>query len=168
MINNEFPDMQIVMPLVTGTKITEDVPGNIKLLYGRTTEALACSEAAAVASGTATLETALLGIPMVVYYKVSPLTFFLGKFLVNLRFFALVNLLSGRKVVEELLQKEATAENIFSELKRLLTDQSCRSEMIAALQKIQEMMEGKRTSERVARITGEIAGWDTTDNAVTL
>jgi lipid-A-disaccharide synthase len=164
----EFPDMQIIMPLVPATKIREKLPDNIKVIYGRTTEALACSEAAVVASGTATLETALLGIPMVVYYRVSPLTFFLGKLLIDVNFISLVNLLSGKKVVEELLQKDATVENVFSELKRLLTDRTYRTEMIEALEKIQEMMEGKRTSERVARITGEVAGWDMTGHAVNL
>jgi len=167
-ITDEFPDMQIVMPLVTGTMITEKLPDNIKMIYGRTTEALACSEAAAVTSGTATLETGLLGIPMVVFYKISPLTFYLGKLLVNISYVSLVNLLSGKKVVEELLQKDANAENIFSELKRLLTDRPYRTEMIAALEKIREMMEDKRTSERVARITGEVAGWDMTGHAVNL
>ncbi|MDH3259042.1 MAG: lipid-A-disaccharide synthase, partial [Deltaproteobacteria bacterium] len=75
-IHAAFPEMQIVVPLVSGSHLTENLPDYVNVIYDRTREAVACSEAAAVASGTATLEAALLGTPMVVFYRVSPLTFF--------------------------------------------------------------------------------------------
>lgn len=158
-IHLEFPDMQIVVPLVSGSDLTERLPAYVKLLYGRTSEAVACSEATAVASGTATLETALLGTPMVVFYKVSPLTFFLGKLLVRVKFISLVNILSKKQVVLELLQKDANPDRIFSELKRILKDSSYREAMIQSLKKIQDMMKDKKPSARVAEIIGEITGW---------
>ncbi|RJR19917.1 MAG: lipid-A-disaccharide synthase [Nitrospiraceae bacterium] len=161
-IHSEFPEIQIVVPLVTGSSLTEDMPDYMKVIYGRTTEVVACSEASAVASGTATLETALLGTPLVVFYRVSLLTYILGKLLTRtstIRFFSLVNILSGKKIVLELLQKEAHPDAIFQEIKRMLNDLPYRDCMIRDLNKIRSMMEKKKPSERVASIIGEITGW---------
>ena len=161
-IHNEFPDMQIIIPLVSGTNIEENIPNYIRVIYDRTNEAVACSEAVAVASGTATLETALLGIPMVVFYKVSPLTFFFAKLLVKVKFVSLVNILSVGEVVVELIQKNATAEKIFTELKRILTDDKYRYNMVSKLQKIKEIMGRKTASSHVASMAGKLAGWNST------
>lgn len=162
-IHREFPDFQIVIPLVYGTGFSEKLPEYVKVLYDRTTDVLACSEASAVASGTATLQTALLGIPMVVFYRLSPLTIFFAKLLVKVRFISVVNIIAGKEIVLELIQKEASAEKIFSELKRILTDNSYRQDMTANLQKIMEVMGAKTASVRVASIVGEIAGWNNTN-----
>jgi lipid-A-disaccharide synthase len=159
-IHHEFPEVQVVIPLVSGSKLTEVFPDYVKVIYGRTTEAIACSEAAAVASGTATLETALVGTPLVVFYKISPITFYFAKLLTSVKFISLVNILSGKKVVEELLQKDANAEKIFHELKKILTNVSYREAIVSNLTKIQKMMQGKKPSSRVASIVGEIAGWN--------
>ncbi len=163
-IHTELPEMQIVMPLVQGTQLSENLPDYIAVMYGKTSEALASSEAAAVASGTATFQTALLGIPMVVFYNISPLTFHIIRFLIKVKFVSLVNLLSDKQVVLELLQKEATPENIFRELKKIIQDTSYRNNMISSLNNISDMMRNKKTSKRVASIVGEIAGWSIADS----
>jgi len=158
-IHRGFPDMQTVVPLAAGSRLSEPLPDHVKIIHGRTTEVIACSEASAVASGTATLETALVGTPMVVFYKVSPVSYFLAKFLVSIKFFSLVNILSGNMVVVELLQNEATPEGIFSELQKILTDGEYRDRMTSGLRKIRETMQGKKPSRRVALMAGETAGW---------
>lgn len=160
MIHKQYPDMQVVVPLVSGSAFTETIPDYMNIVYDATTEALACSVAAAVTSGTATLETAVVGTPMVVFYKISPLTFFIGKLLTRVRFISLVNILSGREVVKELLQDEANAAAIFSELTRIIEDGSYRDSMIEGLNAIRDMMSGKKPSTRVASIIGEMAGWN--------
>ena len=162
-IHNEFPGIQIVIPLAFETAIDENLPDYIKVVNGKTIEAVSCSEAAAVASGTATLETALLGIPMVVFYKLSPLTVFFARLLVKVRFISLVNILSGKEVIIELIQKKATAERIFTELKRILNDREYRRNMISNLQKIRDTMGEKTASLRVASVVGELAGWNSTN-----
>lgn len=162
-IHNEFPEMQIIIPLISDTGLTAELPNYIKVINDRTTETVACSEAAAVASGTATLETALLGTPMVVFYKLSLLTIFFAKLLVKVRFISLVNLLSGKEIVVELIQKNATPEKIFSELNRILTDNEYRQNMIANLQKIKQIMGEKTASARVASMVGKLAGWNSTN-----
>ena len=164
-IHKEFPEMQIVVPLVEGTKLAVTLPDYTVTFYNRTLETVACSEAAAVTSGTATLETALLGIPMTVFYKTSPFTFYLVKALSSIKYVALANLLAGKEIVPEFLQKEATPDNIFGSLKRILTDSTYRNAMISELEEIRETMKGKNPSARVAAIAGEIARWESKDAA---
>jgi lipid-A-disaccharide synthase len=162
-IHNELPETQIVVPLVSGTRLKGDLPNYIKVLHGHTSKAIACSEVTAVASGTATLETALLGTPMVVFYKLSPLTIFFGKLLVKVKFISLVNLLSRKEVVVELIQKNATSEKIFLELKRIMNNHEYRQNMISNLQKIRDIIGEKTASGRVASMVGKIAGWNSTN-----
>ncbi len=157
-IRRELPGFQTVVPLARATEPGKDLK-HVTVFRNRTREALACSEAAVVASGTATLETALAGTPMVVFYRTSFFSFHLVRAMVKVRFVSLVNLLSGREVVREFLQNEAEPDRIFAELRRILTDMPYRDAMISELKKIQEMMKGKRPSARVASIAGELAGW---------
>jgi lipid-A-disaccharide synthase len=90
------------------------------LLTHRTRDLLACSDAALVASGTATLEAALLDCPMVAVYKVNPLSFLLGKALVKVPYVSLVNLILGREVIPERLQGQMTAPVLRADLIKLL------------------------------------------------
>jgi lipid-A-disaccharide synthase len=163
MVHREMPEFQIVVPLAKGSEHTEVLADYIAVVKGRTKEAVACSEVSAVSSGTATLEAALLGTPMVVFYRLSPLTFFIAKILAKVDYISLVNLLSRKQVVPELIQKEATAGNIFSELKRVLNDVPYRYNMISSLKKIREIVGDKGASARVASMVGEITGWNNTD-----
>lgn len=164
-IHMEFPDVQTVVPVTAESRLKGRLPDFIRVIRGRTSEAVACSDASAVASGTATLETALSGTPMVVFYKVSPLSFRIAKMVIKVKFISLVNILSGREVVRELIQEEASPDKIFSELRKILKDMQYRNDMISGLNKIRELMSGKEPSRRVARMVGETAGWD---NAVTV
>ncbi len=161
-IHNEYPEMQIIVPLVSGTDFTHEPPDCIRVINDRTAEVVASAEAIAVASGTATLEAALLGTPMVVFYKLSTLTVFFAKLLVKVEFISLVNLLSGKEVIVELIQNKATSDKLFSELKKIISNNEYRQTMVSNLQKIRDMMGQKTASERVASIMGELAGWSST------
>ncbi len=162
-IHNEYPEKQIIVPLVSGTDFTRELPDYIRVISDRTTEVVACSEAVAVASGTATLEAALLNAPMVVFYKLSPLTMFFAKLLVKVKFISIVNLLSGKEVIVELIQNNATADKLFSELKKIISNNEYRQNMVSNLQKIGDLMGQKTASERVASIIGELTGWSSTN-----
>ncbi len=118
--------------------------------------ALAVSDAALVTSGTATLETAIMGVPMVVLYKVSPLTFWMGKKLVRVRHISLVNLVAGKGIVPELIQEEVNRQRILEELLPLLEPGPRRDEMISSLGLIKEKMGGAGASMRVARMAVEM------------
>ncbi len=161
-LHTEFPDFQIVIPLTERSELTEAVKNYVTVLKNRTREAVKCSDLSLVASGTATLETALLETPMSVFYRVSPLTAFFARILVKVKFISLVNLLSGKEVVKEMLQEDATSDNIFSELKRIVSDTAYRESMLSSLKKVKDTMTEKKPSSRVAEIVGEMAGWKTT------
>jgi lipid-A-disaccharide synthase len=95
---------------------------DIPVVQGHTYDAINASDIAITASGTATLEIALLKTPMIVIYKVSPLSYAILKRLIRIKQIALANIIAGRPVVPELIQSEAKADKIASEAVHLLTD----------------------------------------------
>lgn len=128
----QFPDIEFIVPLVNERRrsqfelILASMPERlpIHLFDGHARAVMAASEAILLASGTATLEAMLVKRPMVVGYKVSPLTYWFGQRLVKIRTFSLPNLLAGRTLVPELIQHDCTPERIVAELTPLLTQQN--------------------------------------------
>jgi lipid-A-disaccharide synthase len=98
------------------------------------------ARAAVVASGTATVEAALSGTPFVVVYRLAPLTWLLGRRLVKLDTFAMPNLIAGKKIVSELIQKDFTAQNVFRELNAIIPDGPARQQMEADLKMVQQRL----------------------------
>ncbi|MGC2696731.1 MAG: lipid-A-disaccharide synthase [Candidatus Angelobacter sp.] len=105
------------------------------------------ARAAAVASGTATVEAALSGTPFVVVYRLAPLTWVLGRRLVKLDTFAMPNLIAGKKVVTELIQKDFTAKNVARELNTIVPDGPARTEMQVALKMVQQKLHNSPSAE---------------------
>lgn len=125
---------------------------------GNSVKVLAASDIAVVASGTATLQTALFEVPMIVVYKLSPLTFFLGKKIIKVSHISLVNILSGNKdVVKELLQDNANPDEVIKELKHIIYDQRYKNDILNNLRRIKSLFAGKKPSKRVADIVMELA-----------
>ena len=120
---------------------------------------IADSHLALCASGTATLEVGLLGTPMIMVYRLARWTYFLAKLLVRLPYVSLVNLVSERTVIPELIQGEANPERIAAEAERLLTDAAAREEMRAGLAGLRGRLgEGGasgRAADQVAALLGE-------------
>ncbi|MFH0933453.1 MAG: lipid-A-disaccharide synthase, partial [Nitrospirota bacterium] len=127
---------------------------------GESVRVLAASDMAVIASGTATLQAAFLEVPMVVVYRLSPSSYFLGRLLIDVKYISLVNILSGRGVVPELLQQEASPEGIIKELKKIMIDMPYKEEMVKYYRLIKEPFLGLRASKRVTEIIGEMAGWE--------
>lgn len=98
--------------------------------------ALSHSRAAIVASGTATVEAAMMGTPFVMVYRVSPLTYALGKPRIKVPYFAMVNLITGERVVPELVQDDFTAPNVAAGIREILPEGEARSRMIAGLAQV--------------------------------
>ncbi len=105
------------------------------------------ARAAVVASGTATVEAALSGTPFVVVYRLSPLTWLLGRHLVRLDTFAMPNLIAGKKIVTELIQADFTAETVVRELNKIIPDGPARSEMQSALKMVQGRLHDTKDAE---------------------
>jgi len=108
------------------------------------------SDILVAASGTVTLEAALHGIPMVIIYKVSPISFMLGRALVRVPYIGLVNLVAGRKLVPEFVQKDAHAENIASAVEDILRDRNQLNQLKKQLLELRDVMGGAGASEKVA------------------
>ncbi|MCY3928799.1 MAG: lipid-A-disaccharide synthase [Acidobacteria bacterium] len=124
---------------------------NLEIVRSGRFAALAGSHLALCASGTATLEVGLLGTPMVVVYRVSPLTGLIGRWLVDLPFISLVNLVLGRRVVPELLQGEAGAIQMAATARDLLSERSRVDSMRADLAELRPALGASGASERAAR-----------------
>ena len=108
----------------------------IQVIEGETWDAIGHADLALAASGTVTVEAALLGTPMVTFYKVSPLSWFLGRRFVKAPYLCMVNLVAGRKVVPELMQNEFTATRLVEEAQRILGDEGVRQRMKADLAEV--------------------------------
>jgi lipid-A-disaccharide synthase len=122
----------------------------VRVVEGRTYDALASADAAIVSSGTATVETALLDVPMVVVYRVTPLTAFLAKPLVRTPFFSMVNLIAEKRVVPELIQSDFTPERVSEELLQLLRDPAARDAMRANLAEVRHRLGPPGAVDRAA------------------
>jgi lipid-A-disaccharide synthase len=109
------------------------------------------------ASGTATIQCALHEKPMVVVYRVSPLTYRLGRPFVHVDTFAMPNLVAGRRIVPELIQDEFTPERTAEEAVSLLTDADRRAEMVAALAQVREQLGTPGATARAAETVLEVA-----------
>ncbi|MGH7863356.1 MAG: lipid-A-disaccharide synthase [Candidatus Binataceae bacterium] len=128
----------------------------VHIVEGDTYSIIAASEVALVTSGTATLETAMLGCPMVIGYKVSPLTYLLGKMLITgVDYIGMPNLLAGRKIVPELIQYQVTAANFVRAAEPLLSE-SIRAETVTALRASRERLGAAGAAGRVAELALEM------------
>ncbi len=114
----------------------------IQVIEGETWDAIAHADLALAASGTVTVEAALLGTPMVTFYRVNPVSWALGKLLVNIPFYSMVNLVAGRAVVPELMQGAMTGERLASEALQLLGDESRRLRMREDLAEVSRRLTG--------------------------
>ncbi len=119
-------------------------------LVGQASSALPHLRAAAVASGTATVEAALAGTPLVVVYRVSPLTWKLGRGLLRVPFIAMPNLIAGREVVPELVQADFTADAVAARLEQLAADGPAREKMLAGLAEVSSRLRSPGASGTAA------------------
>ena len=122
----------------------------VRVVEGETYNALAAADAAIVSSGTATVEAALLNTPMVVVYRVSPLTATLAKPLVRTPYFAMVNLIAEKEVVVELVQDDFTPRAVADEALRLLQDPNARNSQRAGLAEVRRRLGPPGAVERAA------------------
>ena len=122
---------------------------NVRLVVGKTYEILNLCDAAIVTSGTATLETALWNVPQVVCYKAHPISYLIAKYLVQIKFISLVNLIVDKEIVKELIQTDYTSQNVLRELNLLLVDEKTRRKQLSDYQELNILLGQKRASESV-------------------
>lgn len=141
-----------VAPNLGADLIRSLIPGDVRvtLIENATYDLMQYADAAIVTSGTATLETGWFGTPMVVVYRTSWTSFSLGRLLVDVPYIGLVNIVAGRKIVPELVQKEMTRENLVRELAPLLDDPARSHAMRRELGVIKSKLGGPGASDKVA------------------
>jgi lipid-A-disaccharide synthase len=119
------------------THLTEPLSAEyIQHIAGETWDALAAADVALAASGTVTIEAAILGAPFATFYRVSPWSWWMGRYLVQVPFYSMVNLVAGRAVVPELIQDQLTPDALAGEALRLLDDREARLTMQMGLQEV--------------------------------
>lgn len=114
-------------------------------------EAIASSELALSACGTANLEAALLETPVISFYRISPLSYHIGVRFVKIKNYSIVNILAGKRIIPELIQKGFSPENIFQEAKKILDSESVQSEMIEEFRKIRLILGEETASKNAAQ-----------------
>jgi len=129
---------------------------NLELNEGHVVRVLEQSSLVVTASGTVTLETAISGTPMVIVYKISPVSFMLGKLMIKVKNIGLVNLIAGKRLVPELIQHEASPQNIAATAGRMLDDPLLMKNIHNELLKIKNMLGGPGASLEVAKIALDI------------
>lgn len=123
----------------------------VKLVFGRTYPLIKYAEAAVVNSGTASLETCLLGTPQVVGFSSAPFNFVIGKKIIKIEFISLGNLILGRKAFKELMQYYLTPENLLSEVRRLIEDKEYRENMLSSYNEIRKALGESGASMKIAQ-----------------
>jgi lipid-A-disaccharide synthase len=153
----EFPlpvaptiDRDFILSIISG-KTHGKKSGKLKItLVPESLPALHHSRAGIIASGTATVEAAMMRTPFVMVYCVSPLTYFLGRSRVKVPHFAMVNLIGGREIVPELVQHDFTPQNIVSRLREILPDGLPRARMLEGLTEVKTKLRGPQTASAAA------------------
>src|SRR4051812_11910803 len=135
----------------------QGLEGGATVLEGRTDDVLAAADVALVASGTVTVQAALHGCPMVVVYRLSSLTYRLGKPFVHVDTYAMANLVAGRRVVPELIQDAFTPEAVAAEALRVLTDPVHAAQVRAELHEVRGKLGTPGASRRAAEAVLEVA-----------
>lgn len=153
------PDWQTVLPLAqtVGREAIPPLPG-LRIIEGETINAVAAADLAIVASGTATLETALLGTPLIVVYRASALNWRLFHPMIRVPYVGLPNLIAGREIAPELLQDELTVERLQAEIEGLLSSPARREAMRRDLAEVQAALGSGDASSRAARRILDLLG----------
>jgi lipid-A-disaccharide synthase len=161
-LQNSFPNAQFLLPQADSLPdylITEHLNSariKVSVIKKQPYDVIQCCDAIMTTSGTATLEIALLGIPMVIAYKLSPLTYRLGKLLVKTPFIGLPNIVLGKLVVKELIQHEATAENLATELTKILENKAYAEKICEYLLQVKQRLGAGGGSKNMALLVLEM------------
>jgi lipid-A-disaccharide synthase len=154
----EFAVVIAVAPGIEVAGLTELLAAapHTVVVQDETYNALAAADVALVCSGTATIEAALLDVPMAVVYRVTAVTAVLAKPLVRTKFFSMVNLIAGRQVVTELIQDDFTADAAAAEMQRLLDSDEARAELRRGLAEVRDKLGPPGAVERAAEAIVEL------------
>jgi lipid-A-disaccharide synthase len=163
-LSRKFPSCRFMLPLAStvGRDLAQRfLAGShlaLEVVEGRTFEVMKAADLLLVVSGTATLEGAIAGVPMVIIYRLSRISYLIGRMLVKVKCIGLANIVVGKKVVPELIQNDVTPQRIAQEAEKILRDPETRDEIEAAFKTVKEKLGAKGASRRVAQIALHMMG----------
>jgi lipid-A-disaccharide synthase len=163
-LKTEYPRIRFVLPIAGAislkwlSRFLESTPLDIEIYHGGIYGALNQCHFAFVTSGTATLDAAIMGVPMVVIYKAKRLTYEVGKRVIKVPYLGLVNLVAEESVAPELIQDDVTPRKMAEAGKRFLASNELRQQTIGKLNRVRENLGRGGASERTARIAAEMMG----------
>lgn len=161
-LETEFPGVRFILP--QAASITDELlaeylrpsPVNVIVIKNQAYDVIQCCDAIMASSGTASLEIALLGVPMLICYKLAPITYWLGRLLVKTPFIGLPNIIAGTAIVKEFIQHEANPENLAEEMRRLLTEDGYADSVRAELAKVRRQLGVGGASKIMAELALEL------------
>ena len=158
LLAKEMPDLQFIIPLAPGihqrtlSPWMSNIFVPVKVVEGWAYEVMNLSELLITASGTATLEAAILGKPMVIVYKVSFFSYWIGRALIQVDHIGLVNLVAGKAIAPELIQKDVHPQRIAEEALRILRDPILRRRMTESMAEVRQSLGEPGAAQRAATI----------------
>jgi lipid-A-disaccharide synthase len=158
----KFPDCQFILPQADSISdellnhYLQHTPVKVTVIKHQPYEVMQCCDAIMTSSGTATLEIALLTVPMLICYKLAPLTYWLGRLLVKTPFIGLPNIIAGRSIVREFIQHEANSAALATEIERILSNDDYRAEMLADLAQVKQRLGQGGGSKNMALLALEM------------
>ncbi len=163
---SRYPDLKCILPVaptISSNLIQPLISRSVVDIRISRTDIYQCLSAcdlALVTSGTATLETAIMGVPMVIVYRVSPVTYWIGKMVVNVPYVGLVNLVAGDEIVPELIQNEVTPVSLADHAFGILEDERRKADIMRGLRMVREKLGSGGASVRTAEIAIEMMEGD--------
>jgi lipid-A-disaccharide synthase len=163
-LEEKLKDVQFILPLASGLpegevlEMVKEKSIHVKIVRGDIYEVINTCFLVIVASGTATLETAILGKPMVIVYKISFLTYLIGRMMIAVKNIGMVNIVAGKEICPELIQGAANPQRIAQEVMRIVRTPGIYQEMQEELKRIKEKLGQPGASLRVARIAYQMMG----------
>jgi lipid-A-disaccharide synthase len=164
LLQDEIPELQFILPLAPGlsTKtlfpLMKKVPVEVKVVEGWTYDVMNLSELLITASGTATLEGAILGKPMVIVYRVSLFSYWIGRALVRVNHIGLVNLVAGKEIAPELIQRDVNPQRITEKALRILKNPVLYRNMTDAMVQVRQSLGIPGAAQRAAQIVTSMVG----------
>jgi len=158
----KHPDLQFLLPQADSVSdetlefYLKNCALSLKVIKQQTYDAIQCCDAIMTTSGTASLEIALLCVPMVIAYRLSPFTYWLGKQLVKIPFIGLPNIIAGKSIVKELIQHDVSAESLAAEIERLLSDQDYSNACLEGLKRVKNLLGEGGGSKNMADLALEM------------
>jgi lipid-A-disaccharide synthase len=165
LLARRFPNARFVLNQASSVstetlaEYAANCPVSIQAVQGRNYDVLQCCDAVITVSGTATLEVALSGVPMAIIYKLTHITYWLGRLLISIKFIGLPNILAGRGIVREFIQHEASAENIAAEIGKIIEDKPYAERIRQDLGEVKALLGAGGGSAKLARLAAQLLGF---------